>query len=233
MSRAKRIDLDLIHQHFEVVAGELWKIDSRTKKPLIGEKTFIMNDDGTKDVYKVSRLIYAITNNAEEFDYLGTNDDGNLVPLPIDIISLLAHIDADKCWLHKSNTRGYTARLTALDGTRLSKTFNLYEDALKWQRKYVDIIWGERLKEYNVYNRYFDGIATRKYSDAPMPDAEPNVSRRTIWTSGELTMLKSMYSDGISLPEILGSINSEFGNERSYGGLQSRIHKLNSRGEMI
>ena len=226
--RAKKIDLDLINEHFELVAGELWKINSRTKKPLIGEKTFIMSEDGTKDIYKVNRLIYAMTNNVEEFDYLGSDDDGDLVPLPVNIISLLAHVSNDKTWLHKSKTRGYTARLTDGDGVRLSKTFESYSDALKWQRKQVDIIWGSELRKYNVYNRYFDAEPTERYDDTPMPRSSKLFpSNRKYWSDDETNMLRKLYTSGSPLVEITNELNSEFDTDRKIGGIQSKVFKLN------
>ncbi len=230
--RAKKIDLDLINEHFELVAGELWKINSRTKKPLIGEKTFIMSEDGTKDIYKVNRLIYAMTNNIEEFDYLGSNDDGDLVPLPVDVISLLANIDRDKIWLCKDGSRGYTARLTDLDGVRLSKTFNSYDESIEWQRERTEQIWGDRLRKYNVHKRYFDAVAINRQDNGTMPIHKSRATTsRVYWNNqDELEMLKDLYGDEMPIDDIVIAINDAFGNNRKYGSIQSKIQKLSKAG---
>ncbi len=229
---AKKINLDLIHEHFEVVDGELWKIDSRIKRPLTSEKTFIDKADGKKDIYQVNRLIYAITNNVEEFDYLGSDDDGQQVPLPTDVISLLAHISKDKIWLSKTGTRGYTARLTDLDGVRLSKTFKVYNEACEWQRARTDEIWGDRLRKYNVYNRYFDELAINRQDNGTMPVSRARVTTsRVYWNDAdELEMLKDLYRDEMPIDDIVIAINDAFDNNRKYGSIASKIFKLSKAG---
>jgi len=233
--RAKKIDLDLMKENFEVIDGELWRIDSRVNKPLDANgKTFIFRADGSKDVYRTSRITYAMINNVSEFEYLGLNDDGHLVPLPADLISLLGHTNADKVWLHRDHSRGYTARLTDLDGVRLSKTFLEYDDALAWQKERVGQIWGDKLREYNVHNRYFDSEPVNRQDAGTMPKhITRKTMKRTYWDNPEeLEMLKELYRDEVPIDDIVIAINDEFGNERLYGSVQSKIHKLNVAGAM-
>ena len=235
MTRAKYIDLDLMKENFEIIDGELWRKDSRVNKPLTPNgKTFILNVDGTKDVYQTSRVTYAMVNNVSEFEYLGLNDDGYLVPLPADLISLVGHTDADKVWLHKDHSRGYTARLTDMDGIRLSKTFMGYDDAILWQRGQVEKIWGDRLREFNVHARYFDSEPTNRQDNGSMPAPKARATfRRTYWNDPEeLQMLKEMYRDETPLDDIIVGLNDAFGNNRKYGSVQSKIHKLNVAGAM-
>jgi len=185
-------------------------------------------------VYQTSRVTYAMVNNISEFDYLGLSDDGYLVPLPADIISLLSHTDADKVWLHKDHRHGYTARLTDLDRVRLSKTFTEYDEALVWQKERVEQIWGDRLREYNVHSRYFDSEPMNRQDEGTMPIVTPRATyTRTYWNDPEeLQMLKEMYRDETPLDDIIANLNDAFGNNRKYGSVQSKIHKLNVAGAM-
>ncbi len=45
-------------------------------------------------------------------------------------------------------------------------------------------------------------------------------------------MLKEMYRDETPLDDIIVGLNDAFGNNRKYGSVQSKIHKLNVAGAM-
>lgn len=227
----KILDLDQLNDTFHLDAGELFRTGGRTNKAINSLKTFIYREDGSKEIFQTDRIKYAILNNVEMFDPLVQDDNGELVPVPSNIMTLLSMTKADKVWLHKDHTRGYTARLTTLGGQRLSKTFESYEDALEWQEKNTIKVWGRRLRKYNVYGKYFGVDCIKRTCAVDMPVAvgisvHGKKTRHSFWTPSEITKLRVMYAKGDKLEDMSEVL------DRSYGSVQSKIFKLNRDGDM-
>ena len=150
----KYLDLDLLNDVFEIIDGELWRKGGRVKKPILNQRCSIYHEDGTVGRFNTQRVIYAIQNNISEFDDLMLNDDGDYEPIPNSVKSLVAFSKDDKVCKFTPN-RGWTARWTALDGTRPSKTFDTKEEAIEYQQEQTKLIWSAELKKHNMYEQYF------------------------------------------------------------------------------
>jgi len=224
------IDLDLMNETFEIVDGELWRIGGRVKKPILGLKASVYNDDGTKDQYITQRILYAMNNNVEIFDPLMIDDDGAYVPVPNNIRALVRLNYGDRVFKSSGDNRGYTSKTLNTDGSRPSKTFKVYNDAINHHKELTEAVWGEELKKYNLYNKYFDGYEMN-ISSEPMPTIVPAVPkpagfRIQRWSDVEAQSLRTMYRDGMPLKEIAKKLG------RKYGQVQSKIFKMNKSGAM-
>ena len=228
--QVKVINLDVMNETFEIVDDELWRIGGRVKKPILGEKTFVYRDDGSKDEYITQRVLYAMLNNVEVFEPLMLNDDGAHIPVPNNIRALVRLNYGDRVFKSQGNNRGYTSKTLNTDGSRPSKTFKSYNDAVNHHKGLTEQIWGDELRKYNLHNKYFDGYE-KNISCEPMPEVvsrstSPKGFRVKRWTNEETAILRTMYMNGDSLKSICEKL------DRKYGQVQSKIFKLNKKGEM-
>jgi hypothetical protein len=229
-SNLKVIDLDLMNETFELAGDdELFRIGGRSNKPIRGEKIFVYLPDGSKDEYITRRIIYAMNNNVEIFNPLMLNDSGNYIPVPNTIRALVRLNFGDRIFKDSKTNRGYVAKILNPDGTRPSKTFKTYNEAVKYHRDRTEQIWGDELRKYDIHKKYFDGYSENIETE-PMPDIVPRPMpegyRVKRWNEAEIASLRIMYNRGDKLQAIADRLG------RNYGQVQSRIYKMNHNGEM-
>ena len=228
--QVKVIDLDLMNDTFEIIDGELWRIGGRVKKPIRGLKSAVYNADGSKDEYITQRVMYAMLNNVEVFDPLMIDDDGVYVPVPNNIRALVRLNYGDRVFKDDRDNRGYTSKTLNPDGSRPSKTFKVYNDAVNHHRELTEQVWGDELRKYNLHKKYFDGYGETVETE-PMPvvvpkSTSPKGYRVKRWSDTEVATLRAMYNDGSPLKDICEELG------RKYGQVQGKIHKLNVAGKM-
>ena len=120
------------------------------------QKQARIGDDATLNYcLEMHYIDYILTNESYPVGWLFKDDDGDYVEMHDETIKMiLAYKAKDK--VIRNYNGGYTARYIDREGKRSSKTFTTREEAVAWQRDKVETIWGQALRDLNLYRTYFN-----------------------------------------------------------------------------
>ena len=119
-----------------------------------------VSEYGQGEKIQLHLIRYVLLNNELPIGKLFPNDDGEHTDVEDEsIMVMLAYKRTNKVfettWSKEGHANSYYARWLMLDFNRDSRSFNTEEEAKEYQVEMMKAIWGDTLRELNMYHTYF------------------------------------------------------------------------------